>query len=70
MPLQSTLPLHAMVLLTHYELAPDLNIKRFKNTFFILLTYCASKLSEDGLFVYLSPHPSLQGLEAYFFVCF
>ena len=56
--------------LTHYEPAPDPNIKTFKNTFFILLTYLASELSEDGPFVDLSPHPLLQGLEAYFFVCF
>lgn len=68
----SALPLHDMILLTfiHYEPAPDPIIKRFKNTFSILLTYLASELSEDGSFIDLSPHPLLQGLEAYFFCVF
>lgn len=71
MLLKSTMPLHGMNLLTliHDEPAPYPNIKRFKNTSFIPM-YLTSELSEDGLFIDLSPHPLLQELEPYFFVCF
>lgn len=72
MPLQSTLPLHSMILLTliHYEPASNPNIERFKNTFFILLTYLASELSEGGPFVDLSPRPLLQGARSLLFCLF
>lgn len=45
MPLKSTMPLHGMNLLTltHDEPAPYPNIKRFKNTFFVLM-YLTSEL--------------------------
>lgn len=55
-----------LLTLTHYDPAPDPNIKKFKNTFFILLTYLASEITEDDPFTDLSPHLLLQGLKAYF----